>query len=373
MKQVKSAVEVCHITSVHPRTDARIFVKEVLSIRSAGYHIVSVVADGKGDDLENNIYDIGKPINRIHRIFSIRRKLYKKAVKINAQIYHFHDPELLNIGKRLKKKGKVIIYDVHEDLPRQIMTKSYLKIFPQKLLVKFIEKWENVNVKNFNYLITSTEYIKHRMMQNNKNVECIRNYPKISEFVRSEKKQVSIEGNSYACYIGGLSKERGIEEIVKACYILSIKLIIAGRFESIQFQREIEQTPEWENVKFLGMIDRESISDLLKGSLVGFVTLYPTQNYLYSLPVKMYEYMISAIPVLASNFPLWRDIIEKHDCGLCVDPQDTEGIIEAIKYLLENPVKAKKMGENGREAVLRDYNWRREENKLVKIYKSLLN
>ena len=74
-----------------------------------------------------------------------------------------------------------------------------------------------------------------------------------------------------------------------------------------------------------------------KYSLVGMVTLFPESNYIVSLPNKMFEYMAIGLPVIASNFPLWREIIEDNNCGICVDPLDSKAIRNAIQYLIDNP------------------------------------
>ncbi len=95
-------------------------------------------------------------------------------------------------------------------------------------------------------------------------------------------------------------------------------------------------------------------------------------NHVDAQPNKMFEYMSAGIPVIASDFPLWREIIEGCGCGICVDPLDPKKIAEAIDYLVDNPEIARRMGENGRKAVYDRYNWDVEEKKLLALYDSLL-
>jgi len=109
----------------------------------------------------------------------------------------------------------------------------------------------------------------------------------------------------------------------------------------------------------------------LKNSKIGIVTFHPEPNHLFSSPVKMFEYMSAGIPVIVSNFPLWKEIVEGNNCGICVDPLNPEEIANAIKYIFENPAEAKKMGENGKTAVLEKYNWEKESEKLIEVYTRL--
>ena len=81
--------------------------------------------------------------------------------------------------------------------------------------------------------------------------------------------------------------------------------------------------------------------------------------------------MATGLPVIASDFPLWKQIIEENKCGLCVDPLDPKAIAEAIDYLVMHPAEAARMGRNGQMAVKTQYNWAVEEQKLLDLYKSL--
>ena len=101
----------------------------------------------------------------------------------------------------------------------------------------------------------------------------------------------------------------------------------------------------------------------------GLVTLHPTPKYQTALPVKMFEYMIAEVPVIASNFPYWSDIVNDAGCGICVDPMKPEEIRGAVDYICRHPDIAREMGRNGREKVLEKYNWDREKEKLFALYR----
>jgi glycosyltransferase involved in cell wall biosynthesis len=85
----------------------------------------------------------------------------------------------------------------------------------------------------------------------------------------------------------------------------------------------------------------------------------------------MFEYMAAGVPVIASHFPLWRQIVEGNACGICVDPLDPQAIAGAIDYLATHPEDAERMGRNGQRAVAAKYNWNIEEQKLLDFYAAL--
>ena len=134
----------------------------------------------------------------------------------------------------------------------------------------------------------------------------------------------------------------------------------------------MQALPGWQRVNALGFLDRAGVRDVLGRSMAGLVTLHPVINYIDALPVKMFEYMSAGIPVIASDFPLWREIIAGNDCGLLVDPLNPAAIAEAIDTLVSNPTMAQRMGENGRRAVEERYNWGIEEQKLMAFYERIL-
>jgi glycosyltransferase involved in cell wall biosynthesis len=364
-------MKVCHITTVHSRNDVRIFYKECMSLSNNGYDVSLIVADGLGNDIVNGvcIYDIGKEKNRFFRILRNSIKANIKAKEVNAEIYHVHDPELLLIVGGLRKITKKIIYDVHEDVPRQILNKYYLPKILRNIISRIFETFENIKSKKINTIITSTEHIRNRFLKLNLNTQAINNYPLLNEDIlfnnEWNKKNKSI------AYIGGIFRTRGIVQILESIKDTDIKLLLAGIFSPPELEYECKNHKGWDNVVYYGFIKREEINIFFKEVSAGIVILENTPSYIYSMPVKMFEYMASGIPVVASNFPLWKEIVELNNCGICVDPTNVKEIKESLLFLFNNKELCEKMGNNGRKAIEQKYNWNIEEIKLLEIYNSL--
>jgi glycosyltransferase involved in cell wall biosynthesis len=198
----------------------------------------------------------------------------------------------------------------------------------------------------------------------------INNYPLFGELSNGE-----IDWSQKKCqvtYVGGISRNRGILQVVKAMERVQsgVRLKLAGQFGNIVDEESAHSEPGWRRVDALGTLGRGEVKGLLGCSVGGLVTFLPSPNHIDAQPNKMFEYMSAGVPVIGSSFPLWKQIIDGNQCGICVDPLAPEAIAEAINYLVSHPEEAEKMGRNGQKAVQERYNWNIEEQKLFDLYHS---
>lgn len=365
--------KIAHLTSVHTRYDTRIFLKECTSLAAHGYLTSLIVADGQGDEQKNNvnIYDVGASKNRLDRISRAPLRVLKKAIELDADIYHLHDPELIPIGLKLKKLEKTVIFDSHEDVPNQILSKYYLNPFIRRPISELIRRYEIFACSKLDAVIAATPFIEEKFLKINPNTVNVNNYPIIKEFASITH---SSENSHKVFYVGSITAVRGIEEIVDALNFTqnNASLLLGGSFVDNKLEEKVKKMKSWRKVQYLGFINRQQIETCLSESIAGLVVLHPIPSFLESLPVKMFEYMSAGIPVIASDFPLWKTIINENDCGICVDPLKPKAIAETIDYFIQNPSIARQMGENGRKSVESKYNWDIEKTKLFNLYNKLL-
>ena len=363
-------MKIAHLTSAHPVTDTRIFHKECKTLADAGHEIVLVACHDRDEVVDGiRIRAVPAPRTRLERMFRTTWRVARVALQEHADIYHFHDPELIPAGLFFLLKGKRVIYDVHEDVSEDILLRFWIPRPARHILSKLFGLLEKFAVKRFTGVIAATPHIRDKLLPGNSKTIAIRNYP--------IAKELTDPGSSWnakqrvVCYVGGISRERGIIELVDSLPQAGTRLLLAGIISEPGLYEQLKSMPGWKMVDALGFIGRDEVSKVLNRSLAGLVTLHATPKHVYALPVKMFEYMSAGIPVIASNFPLWREIIEDNQCGLCVNPTNPEEIAGAIRYIVENPEHAQEMGRNGRRAVLEKFSWETEARRLISLYESL--
>lgn len=368
--------KICHLSSAHQGLDVRIFVKECASLAREGYEthlVITATANEVRAALLQGIvlHPLEKPRGRFSRMLRQTWRCFRIAKTIDADAYHFHDPELIPFGIIFSLMGKHVIYDVHENLPQDILSKDWIPEWARKFIARIADGVETFSARHFFSVIGATPTISERFKRVNPKSIDINNYPILHEldFDGGYK-----EKTNEICYIGGISKIRGIGELVKALELtkLDVRLNLAGIFSDPVAEKDARQSEGWSRVTELGFLDRGGVRKVLGRSMAGLVTLHPVENYLDALPVKMFEYMAAGIPSIASNFPLWKEIVEGNGCGICVDPLNPIEISEAIDYLLSNPEEAISMGARGRAAIEGKFNWKNEEVKLLSFYREII-
>lgn len=366
-------MKIGHLTSVHARFDTRIFNKMCTSLAAAGHEVVLFVADGLGDETKNGVHvvDVGASRGRMDRIRNAPGRILAAAVSRDEDLYHLHDPELWSIGLKLKRSGRRVIFDSHEDVPRQMLSKPYLNRATLWLISQWLRRYEAWVCKRFDGIVAATPFIRDKFLNINPVTVDVNNYPLADELASDISWQ---NKRAEVCYVGGIGRIRGILEVVQAMTKVQspARLNLCGRFIEANVELAAKASAGWSRVNELGYLGRPGVRDVLGRSVAGLVTFHPLPNHVAAQPNKMFEYMSAGIPVIASHFPLWRQIIEGNACGLCVNPMEPGEIAKAIDFFVKHPDEARRMGENGRRAVAERYNWSMEEAKLVTFYERVL-
>lgn len=367
--------KICILTTVHPPLDIRIFYKEAKTLIKADYDVTLIAQNDRNEIINSvKIIPLPKTEKRIYRMFGLTFKVFRIALKQKADVYHFHDPELILVGVLLKLfTGEKVIYDVHEDLPSQILNKDWIHPWLRPIVAKGAVFAECLGAKFFDGIIAVTPTIAKRF-PSFKTIT-VQNFPILNELVHPtftpyQKRQ------SVLAYMGGITVIRGAKEMVQAVNLLpenlGAKLWLAGSFSPDGLEKNINQLDGSDRVKFFGWKSRQEVAAMLGEAKVGLVLFHPAPNHIMAQPNKLFEYMSAGIPIVASDFPLWREILEGTGCGLLVDPLDPKTIADAIRWLLEHPEEAEAMGLRGQAAVCERYNWDLEAEKLCSFYKDIL-
>lgn len=368
-------IKVCHITSAHQKEDVRIFRKECISLAQAGYDVYLVQ---QGECYEKSgVHLVGfgtLASSRIKRMLQTSRVAYQKALEVDADIYHLHDPELLSYALKLKKKGKKVIFDSHEFYAEQFKHKTYIPRPFRGIVAKLYAIRQT-------WILNRIDGLIFPCFVNGKNpfegqrcrMALVNNVPLLEELY-DRYDPMAVKWENTVCHIGSLTHNRGITHLIKAAETANCTVCLGGKFESAEYEAQVRALPEFSRVNHLGQLDRQQVLEALQKTPVGIATLLNVGQYnqVGNLPTKVYEYMALAIPSVLSDNPYNRQVVEKYGIGICVDPADTEAIAKAIRYLLDNPEEARRMGENGRRAIKEEFNWSVEEEKLLALYKTIL-
>jgi glycosyltransferase involved in cell wall biosynthesis len=377
-ERVDTGCQVTVITTVHSASDVRIFWKECMTLRRAGFS-VELLAPGHGVVTREGVrvVGIGTARSRFDRAFRLTANALRRAMRRRGAILHFHDPELIPALILARLMGRTVVYDAHEDLPLQLLSKPWITSRMRPFLARLSVGLQHVAGIFANLIVAATPPIADKWPAGKTLV--VHNYPSVEAWSPILGKWGGMpyrERPSRAVYVGGLTPTRGVLEMARATALvpqrLGCRLALAGNFESPGLESEVRRL-SGDRLEFLGWQDHRAIAELLIQARVGLVLLHPTPAYVEGVPTKMFEYMIAGLPVVASDFHPWRETIHSIACGLVVDPLDPNEIASALTWLLDHPNEAEAMGQRGREAVIQRFNWEIDSRRLSHAYEELVH
>ncbi|MHC1704330.1 MAG: glycosyltransferase [Tenuifilaceae bacterium] len=367
-------IKVCYFTS-KSASDVRVFEKECTSLVKAGYEVYLVSPNAK-EEIKNGVHIVSVPYKKkgtFNRLFVLPRILYKKALSINANIYHFNDPASLPYGSKLKRKGKKVIFDSFEDHPTLFFEKKSLPYIIIYILSRLYSVYEFYQCRKFDGLILCYHWTQDRLNKACKNNQLVFNFPIQKESIVTREYFQGFD----ICYAGLISRMWNIDNIIKSvAKIEDVKFNLAGNPADKSYLEMLMCNEDWHKVNYLGQIKHEDVNDKV------FSKSYIAMALLDYIPLckgnignmsnnKLFEYMMAGLPVICTDFILWKEVVEENYCGICVNPNNVNEITDAINYLIKNPDIAKQMGKNGQKIVEIKYNWGFEEKKLIDLYQSL--
>jgi len=366
-------VKICHMTSAHRSGDTRIFEKECTSLAKKENYQVFLVARGESS-VKNGVRIVGAgggPKSRIQRMLFTTRRIYKKALSLDADVYQFHDPELLRYGLKLKKAGKMVIFDCHEDVPGQIMTKAYIPKPFRGLAAGIYRRRQDRAIPRYDAVITATPHVYERLKTFQDHTYLITNFPIITPGGAGQ-----LEKPGTIVFAGGVDPQWSHAAIIQALDgVDHVQYDIFGRADETYLQ-ELAALPGWSKVVYHGFCDFAEVQAAMKGSNAAMALCRPSGNTNGRkgnlANTKLFEAMQLGIPVIATDFDLWKEIVEGGACGICVNPSDVDAIRSAISYLITNREAAGQMGRNARRLAEEAYNWESQEQILFQLYEQVL-
>ena len=364
----------CYLTGLYSRYDVLIFERQGKSLVEAGFRVTYIVCDDKPDETIGGIEIIStgfKPKSRWDRFLNTSKILLDAALKVDADVYQISDPELISLVKPLKKRGKKVVFNLREYYPDMLKTKHYIPKSFRSIASKCYERMMRNTLKKYDAVFAVTSWILDIIQKKwgAANAYLLTNFPRVNQDFHLTYEEYCRRGD-VLCYEGTIYRVSRQENVFKALENLPmVHYVLAGKID--ENYAYIKNLPYWEKVEFIDGFELKDLKNIFAKSTMANVFRDFGGNDGSLGVIKIFESMEAALPVLLADVPLYRSMVEKYHCGICVDPNNTQQIEDAIRFLVEHKEKAYRMGQNGRRAVVEEYNWEKQARNYIKIINSL--
>ncbi|HYD64542.1 glycosyltransferase [Azospirillum sp.] len=363
---------VVHMSSVHSWKDPRILLKQCASLAQAGWEVHLVVANGPGGTVDGvRIHVVPGAAGRLGRMTRTAFRVWRRALALDADIYHLHDPELVPWGLLLRARGRRVVYDVHEDYVTGIAQAPYLPRPVARLAGRLYGALERLAAPAFDIVIAEAYYARRFP----RGVPVL-NHPRLDAFRDAAfDGREAPAGGVRLLYTGNVTEGRGA--LLHAAALAALPdahLHFAGRCPAALAERIIRAAGGPERVSFDGIdayVPFERMLDTYRQPWTAALALFPdSPHYREKELTKLFEYMAAGLPLLCSDFPVWRRLVE--GVGLTVDPTDPAAIAAAVARLHGDPALYRSLARNGRHAAFERFDWAIQADRLAGLYRRML-
>ncbi|MDT7856228.1 glycosyltransferase [Rubrivirga sp. S365] len=361
--------DVLHLATTHTAGDPRVAQKEAGTLAEAGLR-VGLVLPHDGDGVGPGgvaVYGVERPATGRDRVLRTTPAVVRRALAEAGPrtVFHLHDADLLAHGLALALRGRRVVYDAHEDTPRQALHQPWIPARLRRPAGWAYGAAEALGGRLFAGVVAAEPAIARRYPA--AKTALVRNFPLLGELAAPGAAPYA-ERPAAVAYVGSITRARGAEEMARAVAGRGATLHLAGPFHPPALADAFRGRG---GVVVHGVLDRPAVAALLGGVRAGLSVLHPTPKYLEAYPTKLFEYMAAGLPLVASDFPVIRQFVEPAQCGILVDPLDVDAIGRAVGWILDHPAQAEAMGARGRAAVESSYTWAPEGRRLVAFYDAL--
>lgn len=369
-------VKVCHVISGYFRNDARNFQRQARSLKRAGYDVCFVTNDGEPDGVLEGIPFIScrRHYPRWKALLAARRQFLPELTRVDADVYQLHSPELLPLTRPLQRLGKAVVYDAHEDLPRHVLEKEWLPGFVRRPISFATEHYMRSVLKRADAVVTPHSHVVDHLQRTVGKGTLVANFPIVKDLPETTAAQFAARPSAL-CYSGTVYVHSNQESTLDALAAFpDMRYRVAGYFDESHRLR-LQQRPGGQQMDYLGRVSQEELRVLYTSCIAGLSIIDYKLNQggtrgSYAVN-KLFEYMEAGLPVICTDYTLWRDIIDRYHCGVYVTPGSVEELRSAIQYIASDRGRAYEMGQNGRRAVLTEFNWSSEEQKYLDVFKGI--
>lgn len=360
--------DAAHLTSAHDAPEVRITHRQLPALAEAGYRVVLVAA--RMDPPEGAPYRgirVGHRGGRLARFLLAAPRTAWAGFRTGAPVLHLHDAELMPWGLLLRLAGRRVVMDVHEDLGARLRNRHWVPPVLRRGLGWAARRVEQALLSGFDAVLLAEEGTRSRYPSR---AVALRNLPPLGELLPGTRPQA--ERPPRFAYVGRISAERGLWSMLDGIERTEARLVLAGPFAPAALREAAMAHPAWAQVEAPGALARADIASLLGQVRAGLVLFLDTEQYRATQPTKLFECMAAGLPVIASDLPALRRVVEPHRCGLLVDPADAQAVAGAMRWILAHPAAAEAMGRRGRAAIEASLNWETERRTLLDLYQGLL-